>query len=66
MKALELLNLIFQTTRLVVKTSGMYVRLYLARQRAVRAFKSELIKCGVNPDAAKELANLYPDLNFIS
>ncbi len=65
MKVLDSLRLTFGFVRLASKVPSIYVRLYLARRRACRAFRGQLVACGVDDSAARELARCYPKIDMI-
>ncbi len=64
MGVLDSLYLIWGFLRLAGKAPSVYTRMYMARRRAVGAFKKQLLACGVDKATASELASCYPRIDL--
>jgi len=65
MGALDSLRFTCRVVKLAGKAPGAYTRMYLARRRAISTFRKQLVACGVEKAAAKELARCYPRIDDV-
>jgi len=49
----------FNLLRLTFSMPGVLIGFYAKRRRAVRRFREEMIDCGIPPDEAWELSEMY-------
>ena len=59
MSARNALSASFHILRLTFSMPGVLIGFYTKRSRAVRRFREEMIACGIPPEEAKELSEMY-------
>jgi hypothetical protein len=59
LSARNALSASFHILRLTFSIPGVLIGFYSKRRRAVRRFREEMIACGIPPDEAWELSEMY-------
>ncbi len=59
MRAGNALSASFHVLKLTFSMPGVLIGFYSKRRRAVRRFREEMIACGIPPDEASELSEMY-------